>query len=305
MVMPSPDWNTVKLRWAGTKLTGEPEQGTLEIKYDGGVRLDDDKDYPISIFPRQITVKITEQAVLINGESRNVGYAEVEVPASNDPDIQGGNGTYTIFENLSAGGGRTFEGVVADLNAPNGEIWVNKMASGPVDPGNPPTTIYYSDFITLKDRVDALESAPGVSSWNDLTDKPALFPPSEHTHSIDNVNGLQAALDSKGTSSLTLGTTSSTAKAGDYQPTWAQVSGKPSTFTPVTGTGVADAKPGNWKPTIEDLPSGSTVTRFYNAGWPARGTTRADISVRWIGGTASTPPTAGISGVDFWEYEAV
>ena len=30
-----------------------------------------------------------------------------------------------------------------------------------------------------------------------------------------------------GTSSLALGTTSSTAKAGDYQPTWAQVTGKP------------------------------------------------------------------------------
>ena len=39
-----------------------------------------------------------------------------------------------------------------------------------------------------------------------------------------------------GTSSLTIGTTSTTAKAGDYQPTWAQVSGKPATFTPVAAT---------------------------------------------------------------------
>lgn len=37
-----------------------------------------------------------------------------------------------------------------------------------------------------------------------------------------------------GTSSLVLGTTSSTAKAGDYQPVWADVGSKPTTFTPAT-----------------------------------------------------------------------
>lgn len=39
-----------------------------------------------------------------------------------------------------------------------------------------------------------------------------------------------------GTSNLTIGTTSSTAKAGDYQPAWSEVTDKPSTFTPVTAT---------------------------------------------------------------------
>lgn len=39
-----------------------------------------------------------------------------------------------------------------------------------------------------------------------------------------------------GTSNLALGTTATTAKAGDYQPTWAQVSGKPTTFAPVVAT---------------------------------------------------------------------
>lgn len=37
-----------------------------------------------------------------------------------------------------------------------------------------------------------------------------------------------------GTSSLVLGTTSTTAKAGNYQPTWAQVTGKPATYPPST-----------------------------------------------------------------------
>ena len=42
-----------------------------------------------------------------------------------------------------------------------------------------------------------------------------------------------------GTSSLTLGTTASTAKAGNYVPTWTEVTGKPSTFTPATHTHTA------------------------------------------------------------------
>lgn len=35
----------------------------------------------------------------------------------------------------------------------------------------------------------------GVSSWNDLTDKPSTFPPSSHNHAISDVNGLQDLLD--------------------------------------------------------------------------------------------------------------
>ena len=39
-----------------------------------------------------------------------------------------------------------------------------------------------------------------------------------------------------GTSNLAIGETATDAKAGDYQPTWAQVSGKPTTFAPVAAT---------------------------------------------------------------------
>ena len=38
-------------------------------------------------------------------------------------------------------------------------------------------------------------SGGGVSSWNDLMDKPSTFTPSEHTHTMTEVNGLQAVLD--------------------------------------------------------------------------------------------------------------
>jgi hypothetical protein len=43
----------------------------------------------------------------------------------------------------------------------------------------------------------------GVSSWNDLTDKPATFPPETHTHTIADTTGLQTALDAKADSSHT------------------------------------------------------------------------------------------------------
>lgn len=41
------------------------------------------------------------------------------------------------------------------------------------------------------------EPTGGVTSWNDLEDKPADFPPSSHTHVIADVTGLQTALDGK------------------------------------------------------------------------------------------------------------
>jgi hypothetical protein len=41
----------------------------------------------------------------------------------------------------------------------------------------------------------------GVSSWNDLSDKPATFPPSSHTHAISEVTSLQTSLDGKAATS--------------------------------------------------------------------------------------------------------
>ena len=39
----------------------------------------------------------------------------------------------------------------------------------------------------------------GDVAWADVTGKPSTFPPSAHTHTIAQVTGLQAALDSKPT----------------------------------------------------------------------------------------------------------
>ena len=55
----------------------------------------------------------------------------------------------------------------------------------------------------------------GASTWDELTGKPTEFPPESHTHEIDDVNGLQDALDAAG------GT-----------PAWDDVTGKPTEFPP-------------------------------------------------------------------------
>ena len=206
------------------------------------------------------------------------------------------------------------------------------------------------------DKGDTGDTGPaGTTTWAGITDKPATFAPSTHTHTTAQVTGLDAALASKlnqaqvdarvqvgvdsiigqapgtldtlqeladalgndpnfattitnqiagkadkahthvatditdssavgrsvlaastaaaarsaigaGTSSLTVGTTAGTAKAGNYHPTWAQVTGKPDAFNPVDHshaitdvTGLEDAL---------DAKVETTDTRLSNARTP-------------------------------------
>ncbi|MCC3722174.1 head fiber protein [Staphylococcus haemolyticus] len=51
----------------------------------------------------------------------------------------------------------------------------------------------------------------GSVAWADITGKPATFPP-------------------------VIGTTATTAKAGDYVPAWSEITSKPTTFAPVPAT---------------------------------------------------------------------
>lgn len=121
--------------------------------------------------------------------------------------------------------------------------------------------------------------------WSEITSKPTTYPPeigstattavagndarltdartpTAHTHAVAELSNASAVAKSAltavdaaafraaigagvGNSNLTIGTTSTTAKAGDYQPTWAQVTGKPTTFAPIIGSGAADAVAGN------------------------------------------------------------
>ncbi|MCR0998665.1 head fiber protein [Serratia rubidaea] len=62
--------------------------------------------------------------------------------------------------------------------------------------------------------VEVFGGGGGSVAWGDITGKPATFPP-------------------------TIGTTATTAKAGNYAPAWGDVSGKPATFTPPAATTAA------------------------------------------------------------------
>lgn len=77
----------------------------------------------------------------------------------------------------------------------------------------------------------------GEVSWEDVMGKPSTFPPATHTHSIADVTGLQAALDGK----QAVGDYATQGDVSDAidaipAPTWGDVSGKPSTFTPAAHT---------------------------------------------------------------------
>lgn len=113
-------------------------------------------------------------------------------------------------------------------------------------------------------------------SWNDLTDKPATFPPSVHSHPISEVTSLQTALDAKisdAPNNASVYGRSGAAwvdLAAATQVTWANVTGKPTVFPPaahnhaiaeVTSLQTAlDAK-------IPDAPSDGTQYARKDAAW--------------------------------------
>lgn len=125
-----------------------------------------------------------------------------------------------------------------------------------------------------------------------------------------------------GTSNLALGTTGSTALAGNtaFVPPTRTVAGKALSANVTLNAGdvgldqvdnTADADKafdasqiGSGTFSTSRLPAGTTLTVTYNAGWPTRPTARTDITVQWIGGTEATPPTAGVTGVDLWIKDA-
>jgi hypothetical protein len=91
-----------------------------------------------------------------------------------------------------------------------------------------------------------------------------------------------------GTSNLAVGATASTAKAGDYQPAWNDVTGKPSTFAPaahghstadVTGLDAALAA------VVRTVTFGTTASTARPAGVPNGG-------VYWVGSGAVLPANA-------------
>lgn len=91
---------------------------------------------------------------------------------------------------------------------------------------------------TIQQFFDAMAGAPGTTKWDGITDKPATFTPSQHTHPISDVIGAQTALDGKADSVHThnqgeiVGLNDALDKKADLPISWGSVAGKPNTFSP-------------------------------------------------------------------------
>ncbi len=131
---PTPDFNQVTLKYAGVRLDGAPVTGELSLTYNStNPLLDEDDTLPVSIYPVELKKTLTTATIQVKDEtgafvSRTVGYAEWNVPASDDPDIQGFGGTYTLVERLTNATGQT-RNFVASKDAANGVIWLNRITS--------------------------------------------------------------------------------------------------------------------------------------------------------------------------------
>lgn len=88
-----------------------------------------------------------------------------------------------------------------------------------------------------------------------------------------------------GTSSLVLGSTAATAKAGDYVPAWGDVTGKPATFPPTIGSTASTAVAGNDSrltdsrtPTAHTHAAGDVTSGTLNIARVPTGTTSSTVA---------------------------
>lgn len=144
----------------------------------------------------------------------------------------------------------------------------------------------------------ASPSGGGVSSWNDLTDKPTSFPPSTHTHTIAEVENLSTDLD-------TIRAVIDIIDARDVGvSSWNDLTDKPSTFPPATHTHAAsDITSGTLA--ITRIPTGTTSTtvclgndaRLSDARTPASHTHGNLSNAGAIGTASGVPIITGTNGV--------
>jgi hypothetical protein len=66
-------------------------------------------------------------------------------------------------------------------------------------------------------------SSGGLTGWQEITGKPLVFPPDLHSHTMAEIEGLEAALEAAGTG-----------EGGTVSLAWSEITGKPSTFPPST-----------------------------------------------------------------------
>lgn len=109
-----------------------------------------------------------------------------------------------------------------------------------------------SSWNDITDKPDWITDNKPTYSWNEITSKPSTFTPSSHSHSISNITNLQTTLDGKANSNHTHSWSNITGKPSSFNPTahthpWLQIDGKPTT---ISGYGITDAVTIN---TLQDI----------------------------------------------------
>lgn len=176
MVLPI-DYDTVIVRGRYVYLDGTPAIG--DVKFTGQV-------VATSAATDTIIVPNTIVAPLDGG-----GQFSVALPATNDPDVTPNGWTYTVLENLTGGGGRTYS-IDVPVSAKVSGIDLSDVA--PITPSTGDPTA----FVTLSTFQDYVNShAGGATDWTQINNKPTTFPPAVHTHPQSDITGLTSALTAK------------------------------------------------------------------------------------------------------------
>ena len=123
------------------------------------------------------------------------------------------------------------------------------------------------DFSTTLDELPSIGVDDGPDQWGDIEGVPEEFPPTEHTHAITEITGLQTELNGKAPSTHTHNTAQvtglDTALAGkaasSHVHTWDQINDKPATFAPTIGSTASTAVAGD-DPRLSDERTPKTHT---------------------------------------------
>lgn len=146
--------------------------------------LDENGNYVVEkqvLFKKSI---ISKEEVVAYGED-NVDYVGTYAPLSHPHDINDITGLQEILDNIEVGSGGTGSSIQVVDNLES----TSSTAALSANQGR-----VLNELIATKSS---------VSSWNDIADKPSTFTPSAHNHTITEITGLQAELNSKASSSHT------------------------------------------------------------------------------------------------------
>lgn len=123
---PSPDWNRIPVRWDAVYLDSTRPTGTLSLSalLPNGRTVDDDPLDPLYIIGRSIEIAINPE-----------GPTDFVLPATDDPDIEAQDFTYTVTENLNEGGGQTYSFRAPLSTLPTGINLVRVLRDNP-SPGD-------------------------------------------------------------------------------------------------------------------------------------------------------------------------